>query len=364
VTITQPACPTNPTPRGPLTLSATQWWCVLKGVQATAQRVNLALISAGVAFFGLMAVIPGVAALVALLGLIADPNFALQVVRELGGVAPDAVVSIITKQVTRLLQARNDALLLGSVFNFVLALWSALQGTRVMLMALTIVNRRSEQRSLLRRYVTAGVFTLYGMALSLLAVLVMGVAPLTLAFLHMGTGVETLLLVLRWPVLGGAAVAVSFILYRWGPRRRPPPWRWLWPGALGAPLLWLLASSVFTFALREFPAFGATYGSLASVVALLLWLYITAQIFLLGGALNAELEFFAQGRVATPLAKGETIESPISVTGGKKEVAPRPAAPASTESSFSGASQAQPVFRPRDLAESRDRLSIQTKPFD
>lgn len=297
----------------------------MKGVAATATRVNLALISAGVAFFGLMAVIPGVAALVALIGLIADPNFVVEVIRELGGVAPDAVVSIISTQVTQLLKARDGALLLGSLFNFLLSLWSALQGTRVMLMALTMVNRRSEQRSLLRRYVTAGVFTLYGMGLSLLAVIVMGVAPLTLTFLRMDTGIETLLLFLRWPVLGGAAVAVSFILYRWGPRRRPPPWRWLWPGAIGAPLLWLLASSIFTFALRQFPAFGSAYGSLASVVALLLWLYITAQIFLLGGALNAELEFFAQGHPAAPVAKNETIESPISVTGGKKEIAARPA---------------------------------------
>jgi membrane protein len=104
---------------------------------------------------------------------------------------------------------------------------------------------------------------------------------------------EALLLVLRWPVLGGAAIAVALILYRWGPRRRPPHWHWLWPGAVAAPVLWVLASSALTFALREFPAFGAAYGSLASAVALLLWLYVTALIFLLGGALNAELESYA-----------------------------------------------------------------------
>jgi uncharacterized BrkB/YihY/UPF0761 family membrane protein len=116
-----------------------------------------------------------------------------------------------------------------------------------------------------------------------------------------------------------------FILYRWGPRRRAPPWRWLWPGAVGAPVLWVLASSAFTLALREFPNFGAAYASLASVVALLLWLYLTAQLFLFGGALNAELEFFSIGQPAAKIERGETIESPVSVTGGKKEPAPRPA---------------------------------------
>lgn len=316
---------------GPLSLSPDEWWCVLKGVNATSQRVNLALISAGVAFFGLMAVIPGVAALVALLGLFGDPTLINGSLEALGGIAPDAVMSIIAAQVQRLVQARTDALVLGTLFNLALSLWSALQGTRVLLMALTLVNRRAEERSFLRRYVTAGVFTLYGLGLSILSVLVIGVVPVALSLMHAETGVEALLLVVRWPVLAATTIVLSFILYRWGPRRRPPPWRWLWPGAVGAPLAWVLASSAFTFALREFPNFGAAYGSLASVVALLLWLYLTAQIFLLGGALNAELEFFSIGRPAAKVEKGETIESPVSVTGGKKEPASRPA-PASETS--------------------------------
>lgn len=320
-----PICPTTPRVKGPVCMTPTQWWCVLKGVWATAQRVNLALVSAGVAFFGLMALIPGVAALIALLGLMGDAQLINGLLQALHGIAPDAVVSIVADQVQRLLEARADALLLGTLFNFALSLWSALQGTQVLLMALTMVNRRAEQRSFLRRYVTAGVFTLYGMGLSIITLLLIGFVPLALALMHADTGFEALALVLRWPVLGAAAVTVSFILYRWGPRRRPPPWKWLWPGALGAPLIWVLASSVFTFALREFPNFGAAYGSLAGIVALLLWLYLTAQIFLYAGALNAELEFFAAGKPAMKMKKDETIEPPISVTGGKKEIAPRPA---------------------------------------
>jgi membrane protein len=290
---------------------------VLRGVGATAERANLALISAGVAFFGLMAVIPGVAAVVALVGLLGDAAWIGQQINGLGGVAPDAVITIIHDQVTRLLHARDDSLIAGAAFNLLLSLWSALQGTRWTLMALTAVNRRAEPRKALQRFMAAGMFTLYGLGLSVLAVLLMGVAPIALAFLNLQSGVEIWLLVLRWPVLGGAAIAVTLILYRWGPRRRPPPWRWLWPGAVLTPLLWLVTSSALTFALREFPGFGAAYGSLASVVALLLWLYVTALVFLLGGALNAELEFFALGKPAAPVAEGETIEPPTSTDGGQ-----------------------------------------------
>jgi len=306
---------------GPHKLTLGDWWIVLKGVGATMERANLALIAAGVAFFGLMAIIPGLAAMIALVGLFGDPAWIGQQIRALGGVAPDAVVSIIYEQVDRLLNARDDTLVFGAIFNLLLAMWSAVQGTRWSLIALTAVNRRAEKRRAIGRYLAAGTFTLYGLGLSVLAVLLMGIAPMMLAFLNIERGTEVLVLALRWPVLGGAAVGVALILYRWGPHRRPPPWKWLWPGAVAAPLLWLIASSAFTFALREFPAFGAAYGSLASVVALLLWLYLTAMVFLLCGALNAELEFFAKGLPTQPVQPGERIEPRISVAGGNKEVA-------------------------------------------
>ncbi len=306
---------------GPHKLSFSDWWCVLKGVGATMERANLALIAAGLAFFGLMAIIPGLAALIALVGLFGDPNWIGQQIRALGGVAPDAVVTIIHNQVDRLLGARSGTLVIGALFNLLLAMWSALQGTRWALTALTAVNRRAERRRVVGRFLAAGTFTLYGLGLSVLAVVLMGVTPVLLAFLNIERGAELLLLALRWPVLGGAAVGVALILYRWGPHRRPPPWKWLWPGAVAAPVLWLIASSAFTFALREFPAFGAAYGSLASVVALLLWLYITAMVFLLCGALNAELEFFAKGVPTQPVQPGERIEPRISISGGAKEVA-------------------------------------------
>lgn len=322
--MTADACPPAPTTAtSPWSLTPSQWWCVLQGVAATAERANLALISAGVAFFGLMAVIPGIAAVVAFVGLFGDPAWIGEQIHALGGVAPDAGVTIIHDQVMRLLTQSDEGLAWGALFNLVIALWSALQGTRWVLMALTAVNRRAEKRRALKRYIAAGMFTLYGLSLSVFAIVLMGVAPLALAFVNVDSGAEVLLLALRWPVLGGAAIAVALILYRWGPRRRPPPWRWLWPSAIVTPILWLLASSALTFALREFPGFGAAYGSLASIVALLLWLYVTALVFLLGGALNAELEFFAQGKPAAPVSPDETIEPAIAPDGGQKQVAAR-----------------------------------------
>lgn len=311
------ACPTTPPDvQSPFSLSFSQWWCVLQGVGATAERANLALISAGVAFFGLLAVIPGIAALVALVGIFGDPAIVGEQIRALYGLAPDSVVQMIDEQVTRILEAQNNTLLLGVAVNLLLSLWGALQGTRWVLMALTAVNRRSEKRKALRRYIAAARFTLAGISLAVLAVLLMGVLPILLTELRIDRGMETTLLVARWPVLGGAAIAVALMLYRWGPRRTPPPWRWLWPGALAAPLLWLVSSTLLTLALRLFPNFGAAYGSLASAVALLLWFYVTALVFLVCGALNAEMEFFAKGKPTQPIETGEKIAPPIAPDGG------------------------------------------------
>ena len=141
------------TAKSPFSLTLAQWWCVLQGVGATAERANLALISAGVAFFGLMAVIPGIAAVVALVGIFGDPTWIGDQIAAFGGVAPDAVVNIIHDQVMRLLTQSEDTLAWGALFNLVLSLWSALQGTRWVLMALTAVNRRAEKRRTLKRYI-------------------------------------------------------------------------------------------------------------------------------------------------------------------------------------------------------------------
>jgi len=315
------ACDTTPAEvHGPMELTLTQWWCVLQGVQATGERANLALISAGVAFFGLLAAIPAIAALVAIVGFISDPALVSEQINALYGIVPDGVVIAIQAQVARLLAQGNGTLVLGAVINLIVSLWSALQGVRWVLMALTAVNRRSEKRKALRRYIAAARFTAIAIGLAVLAVLLMGVVPVALSNLRVERGVETMILILRWPILGGAAMAVALMLYRWGPRRTPPPWRWLWPGAVAVPLLWIAASSLLTLALRLFPSFGAAYGSLASAVALLLWFYITSLIFLLGGALNAELEFFAKGKPATPVEAGEKIAPPIAEDGGAKPV--------------------------------------------
>jgi membrane protein len=276
----------------PLSLSWRQWWRVLMNVREAADRATLPLIAGGVAFFGLMAAIPAIAALVAIVGVFGQPGWVADQIAVLDDFAPEPVVQIIQDQATRLLAARQDQLVAGAVFNLALAMWSAMQGARWMLLAVSAVNRHAKRRGFFRRMAAAGGLTLFGLGLGSLAVGILGAVPLAMALVPLAAPMQESILFLRWPVLLGVTVVGAGALYRWGPSPGPTPWRWVWPGAIAAPLVWFAASAALRAALHAFPSFGAAYGSLASVVALLLWLYLTAYVFLLGAALNAELQAF------------------------------------------------------------------------
>ena len=79
-------------------------------------------------------------------------------------------------------------------------------------------------------------------------------------------------------------------LYRYGPDRDKPQWRWVSPGAVVATLLWIVASVGFTIYVTNFNSYDKTYGSLGAVVILLTWLYLSALMVLLGAVINAQSE--------------------------------------------------------------------------
>jgi membrane protein len=125
------------------------------------------------------------------------------------------------------------------------------------------------------------------------------------ALIPFPTGEDILLLAIRWPVLLVITIGIFIVLYRFGPDRHPRKLRFVWPGAVFASLLWLLAGAVFSIYVENWGNFEVTFGSVSAAVVLLLWMYNSAQILVLGAALNTELERAETGepRPATSLAK-------------------------------------------------------------
>ena len=246
--------------------------------------------SGSVAFFALLAVFPGIAAIVSLYGLFADSSTIGKHLSLLSGFLPGGVIQLIAEQIT--LISRQGHQTLGTAFAVALliALGSANSGMAALLDALNVVYKEGEKRSLVRFYATTFLFTLAGIVFVIVALTGVVVLPLMLKLLGVPTATEWLLAILRWPLLFVTIVLSLACIYRYGPSRNDARWRWVtWGSILGA-LLWMAASMVFSWYVATFDSYNKIYGSLGAGVGFMVWLWLSAVIVLLGGELNAEME--------------------------------------------------------------------------
>jgi membrane protein len=246
---------------------------------------NIGLIAAGVAFFALLAVFPGLAALIAIFGLFADPLVIQDQLALMADLMPPAAHTLMTNQVTRLVWASEGALGLTTMLSVLVALFLARRGVDALLKGLNTVYG-GQKRSGIAQAGAVLVITL-GMVLAgivaLLAVLVM---PVVLAFFPLGGLASWLALGTRWGVALGLITLWLWVFYRIGPNR---PISHLWPGLLTALVLWVAASAGFSIYIGNFGSYNEVYGSIGAVVALLMWFYLSAYVVLLGGVVNALL---------------------------------------------------------------------------
>lgn len=251
---------------------------------------NLSLISAGIAFFGMLAIFPGLAAIIAIFGLWADPAVIQDQINLLRGIVPEQIYTLIDAQMGRIVTARGETLGWTTVLSIMLALWSARAGVGAMMRGLNTIYR-SPNRSFFMAYVSAFLLTLSLVVVALVAGAAVVVTPLVVAMLPLTVETKSWIDTVRWSAAIFVITVGMSLIYRYGPRkrdgRRAP---WLTPGALFAVLMWGLASYAFSEYLSNFGRYNEVYGSIGAVVALLMWLYLSAFLVLLGGALNAQIE--------------------------------------------------------------------------
>ncbi len=254
---------------------------------------------AATAFFGFLAIFPAIATVALIYGLIANRAIVADTVSALRYVLPGMALDILHEQLSSLAAQPPATLSIGLVISVPLAVWSSSRGVDALLFAMSRVRGEQEKRGLIEK-------TLVAMGLSLGATLFVAIALVTVAglpaLIPFPSGEDLLVLAVRWPVLLLLSVGVLSALYRWGPDRHPRKFRYIWPGAILASLLWLVAGAVFSIYVENFGNYQATFGSVSAAVALLLWLYNSAQILVLGAAFNAELEFTSkEGTPAGPI---------------------------------------------------------------
>jgi membrane protein len=246
--------------------------------------------SGSVAFFALLAVFPGIAAIVSLYGLFADASTVGKHLDLLSGLLPGGVLQLIAEQITLISNQGNETLGTAFVIGLLIALGSANSGMASLFDALNVIYDEREKRSLVRFYATTFLFTLAGIVFIILAITAVVVLPLMLKFVGMPTGTEVLLAILRWPILLVTLVVSLACIYRYGPSRREARWRWVTWGSILAAVLWIAASMIFSWYVATFDRYNQTYGSLGAGIGFMVWLWMSAMIALLGAGLNAEME--------------------------------------------------------------------------
>jgi membrane protein len=253
-----------------------------------AAKDNVGLLAAGVAFYGFLAFVPLIAATVLLYGLVADPATVAQHAESLGDVLPSAAAEIINNQLRSIVEADQGRTGFGFVLALLVAIYSAAKGAKAIIIALNIVHGVEETRGFIGQTKTALLITAALVATAIAAILAIGLLGYIESLLPgLGEPGLTLLRVAFWAAAGFLAACGLALIYRYGPHRDGRDWKKLVPGALTATLLWLIATLGFGIYVANFGSYNATYGALGAVVVMLMWLYLSAYVLLLGAELNA-----------------------------------------------------------------------------
>jgi membrane protein len=274
----------------PQQLSAAAWRDIAKRVLKEVRADNVPLLSAGVAFFALLALFPALVAIVSLYGLVADPSEVSRQIRELTAALPPEARTLIVDQVRQVAEQAPSSLGRTAVIGIALALWSASAGMRWLLSALSLAYDETEDRKFFRLRGTALLLTVAATTAFVVNLVLLTASTRLSDWLGLGNTGEVVVNVVRWPILAVLIGAGLAIVYRYGPDRDPPKWRWVTWGSALATGIAVLASVGLAVYSSVSGSMDKTYGSFAGIIVLMLWLMATVFAVLVGAEVNAEME--------------------------------------------------------------------------
>jgi membrane protein len=265
-------------------------FAVLKRVKAEVKDDNVGLLAAGVAFYAMLAIFPAIIAVVTVYGMVADPDQVKTQVGELAKSLPAGADELLEDQLTNVVNAGRQALSIGLALSLLALLWSVSSGVQGLIKSLNVIYDEKETRGFVKLRGLSLLLTLGAIVVAVVALALITVFPGVIDGLGLGRAGQVAASVARWVVLAVLVLLALGVVYRLGPDRANPRWRWVSPGAVVALVLWLLGSVGFSYYVDNFGKYNQTYGALAAVIILLLWLFLSAFAVLLGAEFNAETE--------------------------------------------------------------------------
>jgi membrane protein len=274
----------------PSEIPARGWKDILLRVYQNISEHRVIALAAGVTFYTLLAIFPAIAALVAIYGLFADPATLGDKLGTLSGALPGGAIDVVRDQLTRVASQRGSALGLAFIIGLAVSLWSANAAMKSIFDTLNIVYAEREKRSFLGLNAVSLAFTAAGIAFVLIALGAMVALPPALKYLGLSNVTELVVKIARWPALFVVVSLALAFIYRFGPSRDKPQWRWISWGSAVAALAWLVASILFAWYTQNFGSYNKTYGSLGAVIGFMTWIWLSTIVILIGAELDAEME--------------------------------------------------------------------------
>ncbi len=282
----------GPAPASPSDVPKAGWVAILKRSIREFKHDDITDRAAALTYYGVLALFPGMLVLVSILGLLGKST-TQKVLNNLGQVAPGGVNSFLHSVVTQV-QGRGGTAGIAGIIGLALALWSASGYVAAFMRAANVIYDIDEGRPIWK---TAPVRLLTTLALVVILVIAAGIVVLTGPIASQvgkafGIGSTAVLIwdIAKWPVLIVLVTMMVTLLYKATPNVKQPSFKWISAGGILAVVLWLIASALFAIYVSFSGSYNKTYGSLATVIVFLVWLWITNIAILLGAEFNAETQ--------------------------------------------------------------------------
>jgi len=269
---------------------------------------DITIVAGGVALFAILSLMPAIAAIVSIYSLGSSPADIAAQVAPLERVVPPAVVTVVADQLRAAAATPSPTLGLATAFTLALALFGATGGVRSLMTALSMVHRKPDTRSFVRRTAIALALGVGAIVTVVIAVGLLVVLPTVFRLVRLEADTEAIIAATRWPALLLLVMTGLAVLYKVG--SLDPP-RHLLPGTLFAAIAWLASSYGLSLYVDRVANYSGLYGAFGGVMIILLWFYVSSLVILIGAVINEELQE-ARWRLDSATARRPPMPAPYS----------------------------------------------------
>jgi membrane protein len=290
-------------------LSKADWIAIFKRAVKETLDDNIPMIASALAYATFFAIPSVLLVAVGTFTLVAGPDTIQNLMQHFRTFMPGDATRLLRQSLTQL-EAKPSSGILMTVVGFILAVWSTTGAMNSYMTALNIAYDRKDRRSFLaKRIVALKMAAAIGFAFVLIAVLLIfgpAVEHWVGTSLHIQGVLKWVWWSVQWPLLVAGLMAAFATTYYLGPDVDHPKWHFLTVGSAIAVVAWLATSGLFAVYTSMFGSYNKTWGSLAAVIVMLTWLWLTALALLFGAEVNAEVERSRELRRGEPAERGLT----------------------------------------------------------